>query len=372
MAPREDLINSAVTFLQDPSVASAPLEQRRSFLQSKNLTAEEIQLALARAGENAAAQQYAQAPQSSYYAQQQGPPNTYGYNYRPYPPSGAWPQHTEPPRRDWRDWFIMATVITGLGWGLYTVAKRYVAPLIVPPTPPQLESDKASIDASFTRAFNLIEQLSTDTAALKEAEIQRQEKLDSALEEMNSVVEELKAANGRREEESRRLGDEVRGLREMIPKALDGWKAQGDERVKELGTELRSLKLLMGNRVGSTSSTTPASSTNRSANTNATKAEPSLPSSSNPPLQPSASTPISSSPTISTSSINPAPAPGITAPRSQTGSTTTAPFSFEGRTGNRSIPAWQMAATAASKNSTTGSTSDSASALQAESEAQSS
>ena len=28
-----------------------------------------------------------------------------------------------PPQRDWRDWFIMATVTSGVGYGLYTVAK---------------------------------------------------------------------------------------------------------------------------------------------------------------------------------------------------------------------------------------------------------
>ena len=28
-----------------------------------------------------------------------------------------------PPRRDWRDWFIMATVTGGVSYGLYTVAK---------------------------------------------------------------------------------------------------------------------------------------------------------------------------------------------------------------------------------------------------------
>jgi hypothetical protein len=27
------------------------------------------------------------------------------------------------PRRDWRDWFIMATVVGGVGFGLYVTAK---------------------------------------------------------------------------------------------------------------------------------------------------------------------------------------------------------------------------------------------------------
>jgi hypothetical protein len=28
-----------------------------------------------------------------------------------------------PPKRDWRDWFIMATVMGGVGYGLYFVTK---------------------------------------------------------------------------------------------------------------------------------------------------------------------------------------------------------------------------------------------------------
>ena len=27
------------------------------------------------------------------------------------------------PKRDWRDWFIMATVTTGVGYGMYEIAK---------------------------------------------------------------------------------------------------------------------------------------------------------------------------------------------------------------------------------------------------------
>lgn len=34
---------------------------------------------------------------------------------------------TRPPKRDWRDWFIMATVMGGVGYGLYSVAKVWTA-----------------------------------------------------------------------------------------------------------------------------------------------------------------------------------------------------------------------------------------------------
>lgn len=36
----------------------------------------------------------------------------------------------------------------------------------------------------------------------------------------------------------------------MVPKALEGWKEKEDKRVEELGNEVRSLRLLLQNRVG--------------------------------------------------------------------------------------------------------------------------
>lgn len=123
MAPREDLINSAVSFLQDPSVAAAPLEKRRAFLESKNLTAEEIELSLARAG--SAPGSAGGFPQSGApaYPPQYGQQPPYGYGYSPYGGSPWAQQAMDPPRRDWRDWFIMATVTTGVSWGLYEIGK---------------------------------------------------------------------------------------------------------------------------------------------------------------------------------------------------------------------------------------------------------
>jgi peroxin-14 len=254
---RDELVNSAITFLQDPSTANAPLNKRIQFLQSKNLTQEEIDLALARAGD-----EQQPAPQNaSYYPPQQQqnpyrrPPPQYGYN-----PYMEWqPPPPELPKRDWRDWFIMATVVGGASFGLYTLANRYIKPLIAPPTPPQLDQDKAAIDEQFSRAFALLDTLSNDTSALKQAEEARTQRLDSALAEVESVIAELKSASRRREDESRRISEEVRGLKAGIPKAIDSVREGSEKRLKDLGKELGSLKLLMGNRFGTNPVPTPAS-----------------------------------------------------------------------------------------------------------------
>lgn len=123
-------------------------------------------------------------------------------------------------------------------------------PLISPPTPPQLASDKAAIDEQFSRAFALIDQLAADTAVIKSAEAERIEKLDVTLRDVDSVISDLKAANSRRETESKILADQVNGLKDLVPKALEGWKAAEDKKLEDLSSELRSLKLLVANRLG--------------------------------------------------------------------------------------------------------------------------
>ncbi|EED19534.1 peroxisomal membrane anchor protein (Pex14), putative [Talaromyces stipitatus ATCC 10500] len=334
MAPREELISSAVTFLQDPSVASSPLEKRVAFLQSKNLTQEEIEIAIARAGEESVQTTTTTTTSPVGYNQQQSPvyrptvPQS-GYGPGPY---GQWQPPPDVPRRDWRDWFIMATITGGVGYGLYVLAKRYVVPIIAPPTPPQLEQDKQSIDDEFARAFALIDQLSTDTAALKSAEEARTERLDAALREVENVLSELKSSTRRRDDETRRISDEVKNLKDSIPKALEGAREGNENKLKELGTELRSLKTLLNNRLSAGNSTsTPA--TGRPLGSTPEPA-------SSPAIGLPATTPSTTVPSNATIS---------SASNSQTSSSAASanPLSQLGK--SASIPAWQMAAANRSK-----------------------
>lgn len=85
---------------------------------------------------------------------------------------------------------------------------------------------------------------------LKASETSRTERLDTAISEMESVLASLKESNKRRDDDARRTEDEIRGLRALIPKAMEAQKESQDARLKELGTELKSLKTLVGNRVG--------------------------------------------------------------------------------------------------------------------------
>jgi peroxin-14 len=227
----------------------------------------------------------------------------------------------------------MATVTGGVGYGLYYLTKRYVYPLIAPPTPPALEADKQSIDEKFTQAFDILDTLKSDTAALKSAEEERKARVDAALEEVESVVQDLKNAGKRREDESKRVGDEVRGLRDLIPKALEGQKESQKKALEDLQSELKSLKQLVMNR------TAPARPAYVPSGTIGT-----------PPLDPGSSANVTNGATpgqtlgTGASTMNAGlaaketPAPAITSSYRGMGA---------GLGGKPSIPAWQMAASRA-------------------------
>jgi peroxin-14 len=331
MSIREDLVASAIQFLQDPSVASSSVESRISFLRSKNLTQEEIDVALSRTGGSAPA-----APTAPFPSAPAGPPP--GQQYYPPYPQHAWQPPPPPPRRDWRDWFIMATVVGGVSYGLYELGKRYVYPNVAPPTPEKLEQDKKSIEDQFDRAFTLVEQLAKDTESLKNAEKERTEKLDTAIADLETVMTDLKASNRRREDDANRIRDEVQSLKDAIPKALENQKSLTDNRLREINTELTSLKTLVSQRTSSASTSSSTMNYMRNAG-----------GSANTPV--AASTPGASTSTAAVNGEKAAVQSATTTPAAEVPKPTfpSAPqlnrssSPLANMTGKKSIPAWQMA-----------------------------
>lgn len=109
---REDLIQSAINFLNDPKVQSAALAKKVSFLESKGMTKEEIEEALARANGKAPSTSTSTIAPHGQYVQ----------------PNGVVLQSTPPPvptrpRYDWRDIFIAAVFAGGVSYGVWTLAK---------------------------------------------------------------------------------------------------------------------------------------------------------------------------------------------------------------------------------------------------------
>ncbi|KAI1416577.1 peroxisomal membrane anchor protein conserved region-domain-containing protein [Hypoxylon sp. FL1857] len=261
MTIREEVVASAVAFLQDPNVASSPTENKLSFLRSKNLTQEEIDAAFARSGSPTNSYPSpSPSPRSSAPVQQQQYYQTQPYGWQAPPP--------EPPKRDWRDWFIMATVMGGVGYGLYFISKRYLYPLVSPPTPEKLEQDIATVDEQFEKAFATLEQLTKDTDELKASERERTEKLDKVLEELETFMRDTKSASRRHDDETDRLREEMKALKGVIPKSMAANKDFTDNRLKEISNEVKSLKALISQRMNSSAPTSSPAPPVPSINTN--------------------------------------------------------------------------------------------------------
>lgn len=245
------------------------------------------------------------------------------------------------------------------------MAQRYVLPLIKPPTPAQLTQDKESIDESFNKAFALLDQLEKDTKTLKDAEEARTSRLDSALSELETVVTSLKDSDRKREDESRRNADEIRLLRDLIPKALEAEKNATETRLRDLTSELKSLKTLMGNRMGGTPSNTgsvhrptPSFGASATATTNGAPTTAPAVGAASPTVAPVTQN-GESAPVDAATSTDAAKATAAS-PRSATSS----PFPRFG-SGKAAIPAWQMAAAKKSEENLKAEASSNATATEA-------
>ena len=198
---------------------------------------------------------------------------------------------------------------------------------MAPPTPERLEQDKKSIDDQFERTFALVEQLAKDTEALKAAEQERTERLDTALSDLESVMNDLKSANRRREDEAQRVRDDVQTLKDSIPKAMDTQRDSTDNRLREVNAELKSLKMLITQRMNPAATSTSVSNYLRPSATN-----------------PAPSSPGTESADVDGKSAAEEPKGQDAAPQDYTSSFgRSSPFSSGAPASKASIPAWQLA-----------------------------
>ena len=164
------------------------------------------------------------------------------------------------------------------------------------------------------------------------------------------MIEDLKAANTRREADSRIIANQVTDMKTMVPRALEGWKASADAKLEELGQEVQSLKRLLENRVGRAGAASTPTSTGPLSGTDKSKGgSDSLLSYMNsaPP------TPYGESVGASAS----APDRMITLPKREPN-----PPRGPDKTDRRGIPAWQMASPPSAKTEPSGGSSQKAEA----------
>lgn len=205
---------SAIKFLSDPQVQEAPLEKRISFLESKGLSQDDIQKALAIVnGSTGNGNQQMATGTVAHYQPQWG----------------------------WKDTTLSLIAVLGGTYGLYHLFSTYVAPYMLGSTSEMEESlDNISkcIDSNEKASSELLKLVQDLNERITESAA-KLEKQSLAFEETNKEKEELIQG----------LVQEIEGIKSLLPKMMDKQKENQASLIKDLHNEVISLKNLLNSNV---------------------------------------------------------------------------------------------------------------------------
>ncbi|KAJ2780296.1 peroxisomal membrane protein pex14 [Coemansia javaensis] len=248
-ALRGDIIDSAVRFLADPKVQSSTLAKKISFLESKGLTNAEIEDALARA--RSAAQLQPQDPAAaaagSSSSSDAAVATSYGYAQPMRPPPPPPPR----PPLDWKDYFIAAVVAGGLGYGLFMLAKKYVAPLLlVREENERLEAEKRLLVEQGEQTRRQLEALAESTTRILEALSQQAQKTGDAVEGVAAIVDGMATHGTEQRAQTTRLLIILEDLQKSVADLSSARAGGGDggAKIADVQSDIRSLRSLILSR----------------------------------------------------------------------------------------------------------------------------
>lgn len=239
---RKPLFDSAVSFLSDPSVKDAPLTKKIEFLQSKGLTQQEVELALKESRQEH--QTFAQNVNNSNSRNS----NNAGTAVREFDRDSLMYEAVPPPlpRRDWKDYFIMATATAGLFYGVYEVTKRYIVPNILPESQTKLEQDKKEIQGQFEKVDKLLQTLENEQSDLREQEKQKLTELDKTVVDLQTCLEQTSYMRDKIEDEFKMMKLEMANLQSQLDTFVKS--KRDDQQLENISSELESLKNLIKTR----------------------------------------------------------------------------------------------------------------------------
>lgn len=176
--PREGLIDTAVRFLTNPNVVDRPFQQKQSFLKSKGMTNEEINIACERANVHTSEpRQDAMIPM-------------YGL-----------PQHTVAPQPTslWirvRDVLHTFALLGGLGYVLYWVYKAYIEPFLFGRPKPKKSTEESL--AAIEDAVSNVSRCTTELKAEIRSELSRisQERESGATRSLSDIKSDIATVKG--------------------------------------------------------------------------------------------------------------------------------------------------------------------------------
>ncbi|RKP23130.1 hypothetical protein SYNPS1DRAFT_24889 [Syncephalis pseudoplumigaleata] len=169
--------------------------------------------------------------------------------YGPVMMQAPHPPPPPPPALGWKDYFIAAVVIGGVGYGAAMLAKRYVGPMFEWPKQSELEEDKRRFEEAFDRAKDALDDMVKKTQDTHEQMEQRAASVEQLVNETNDVLKKLGEREEEREKELNRVREELDRIHSALPKILEQSKESHSTVLSDLQSEIKSLKGLLANRV---------------------------------------------------------------------------------------------------------------------------
>lgn len=176
--PREELISTAIKFLQNPKVQQSPVSQRKAFLERKGLTKKEIELAVERSGV---------------------PPDKPTQVYPPQPPVIQAPipgavvpyQQSAPPVGTLvkiRDVLHTIALIGGLSYAAYKFFKEYLLPWMLgkPKTEDRLDKIESMVIELQKNIVETLSKIQLTLTSMQETMSTNQEKVQAISHEVYS------------------------------------------------------------------------------------------------------------------------------------------------------------------------------------------
>jgi len=80
------------------------------------------------------------------------------------------------------------------------------------------EEDKDALNAQFDAAEALLKEIQDETAAVRVAVEEQKTKIDQTTQDVEALVNEMRQAESRTQDEIREIREEVNNVREMLPK----------------------------------------------------------------------------------------------------------------------------------------------------------
>ncbi|KAK7871654.1 hypothetical protein R5R35_009024 [Gryllus longicercus] len=220
---RQDVINTAVNFLQNPTVQRSSLKHRQAFLKSKGLSDEEIRVACERA--------------TALLAEKQNftPPGVLTNI-----PNAAVPIYTPQAQSSWskfRDFANAIVLIGGVSYGIYLFYKKYIVPWLVggKGQKPSLEQSISQLDlaiaASIQELRDSVNKVHADLKTLHERQTRSPSDGPATIRQIEELKNEIASVKGLLLNRSQFAPPVTKSP--LTPPSIPAWQLSAAESAKE-------------------------------------------------------------------------------------------------------------------------------------------